>query len=89
MTTEQGNKLIRVWMNHDHEVIHRAYDKDWNELMSAWAKFRELDLPGKEYRDYFNDIGYAILKCLIEKAFIKLAEAIRWYNEQNPHQPNK
>lgn len=57
------------------------YHSSWDWFMPAWCKFRDLDLPEKEYRDHFNDIGYAILRGLIDVAFEKLCNGIKWYNE--------
>lgn len=69
------------------------YDCDWSWLMPAWRKFVKIfiefshtGLFYSEFLRYKSEFHYAIDNDNITKCFEILADAIQWYNSQNPQQ---
>lgn len=86
----KGNKLIRVWMGHDHDSIKRSYDKDWNELMPVVEKIGTKIIkynltPNNVIFRVEEDDSYDIViknnGNLIEAAWKAVVQFIQWYNE--------
>lgn len=68
------------------EAFHASYHSSWSSFMPAWIKFRDLNFDDVrnqlEHSDYKQSISQAISfkGDSPEFAFIKLTEAIEWYN---------
>lgn len=57
-----------------------VFDCDWNWLMKAWYKFRDLNLEDKLYSDNRQNIAHKMSFKTISEAFEALYEGIYWYN---------
>ena len=73
--------------NHDQcgfytELI--AFHKRWEQLMSCWKKFAQLQFENVkhefEHSDWKEEIGRLILYGEQINAFTKMVEAVKWYN---------
>jgi len=63
------------------------YNQDWNKLMEAWYKFRELKFD-KEIDQFHHSglkglISHAICYKDIQIAYDEICKAIKWYNSIN------
>lgn len=101
LTPEQilaGNKVIAGFCDGKHPiednvnilkfpftVYHMEYHKNYQWLMPAWFKFRDLkfEAAGLKLRhsNYCHQITQAICYSNIETAFRSLSIAIEWYNK--------
>lgn len=79
-----GWYYVNVDENKWFEEDDLDYHKDWNKLMEAWYRFR--DLRFKETRDelmhsdFKTIIGHRIAYNGIKEAYNNLVKAINWYN---------
>lgn len=68
----------------DEAIPLMKYHSDWNWLMTAWVKFRDLKLKGginrNKHRDLKTIISNAICYGGKEVAFVNLINGIEWYN---------
>lgn len=86
----QSNNGKRLWRIISQKWDHLAtessdlhFDTDYNQLIPAWVKFRELVIDRSDYFDYLNhkvQIRSAITERPITEAFAALVEGIEWYN---------
>lgn len=57
---------------------------DYNDLMKAWIKFRDLEFDDKEknmrHDEFCDRIGNDIVFYSITEAFDELVKGIEWYN---------
>jgi len=67
--------------------------RDWNWLMKAWEKFRDIEVEGTEHKypivgfgeTHFEYVSRNITEGSITEAFEALYEGIDWYNNlSNP-----
>lgn len=57
------------------------FHSDWNWLMPAWIKFRNLNLDSKEYSEWCSSLGWYLYSSDEPSRFCeRLAFAIKWYN---------
>lgn len=57
------------------------YHSDWNWLMPAWVKFRNLNLDSKEYSEWCSSLGWYLYSSDEPSRFCeRVAYAIQWYN---------
>ncbi len=67
-----------------------SYDKEWNWIMDAWSKFKELKFEGDTANPNYweagiwnEKIGAYILSVNLQGAFEQLYNGIEWHNSLN------
>lgn len=82
-----GHEIKEGWVTlypgGEMNVCNLKYDKDWNDLMPVWYKFRDL-----KFEDAGSHLNYKIqiVNAIVnkgpspEEACKRLSEAIEWYN---------
>lgn len=98
MDKEQGNKLIREFMNHGYLSVRYQYHLNWQYLMPVVEKIEIID----GYRYYVKiiqsccfihecnnsdkQIVFSISKkTKIEAVYDCVVDFITWYNKSNPN----
>lgn len=83
------NQLIGEWMGIEPSIIGDIklwpqYHKDWNRLMEAWIRFRDLRFPEVkhqfEHGEFKDLISHSICYSTIEETYRILVNGINWYN---------
>lgn len=59
---------------------HLLFDTDYNWLMKAWVKFRDLNLYNYDYMQLKNTFLNILAFRTISEAFEALYEAVNWLN---------
>lgn len=76
-----GSWLIEGFEEHMRNEI--KYHSSWDWLMTAWIKFRNLNIKGEEYDQWLDGLGWYLYSSDEPILFFeRLVYAIKWYNSQ-------
>ncbi len=80
----EGNKAIRVFMQHELLDVHISYDKDWNSLMPVVQRVKSTQLKepitGTGIISILTRVDTALVQCKIELVWLAVVEFVNWYN---------